>query len=405
MRERCTTGPGWALLLVSASRRIWARPGRSRPTRPRNLYSARKGARNGPSVKIGAPHFVDFGKNMEHSPDGKAYLVCHGTVEPDPKPRFGNNSWGTGDQLFLLRVQPSVENINDASKYEFFAGHDAAGAPIWTRDFAQIKPLADWNNRMGCVTMTYDPPLKRYLMCVLDAVTTFGRMNTFVLESERITGPWKLVTFMKEFGRQGYFPNFPSKFIGADGRTLWLCYAANFGCADPPMPPGSRYGMCLQEVTLRSPGDPLPPPNPLHTADNVAGKAVVTASSVCPGYQARAAVDGYVGGFPAEKDYEWASQGERDTAMLRLTWAEPQRIDRIWLFDRPSPIDRITSAMLVFSDGTTIPVGALPDDAKKGIEVKFEPKTVKWLALFITGVSPTTQNVGLSEIAVFRAAK
>ena len=78
-------------------------------------------------MKIGAPHFVNFGKNMEHSPDGKAYLVCHGTVEPDPKPRFGNNSWGTGDQLFLLRVQPSVENINDASKYEFFAGHDAAG--------------------------------------------------------------------------------------------------------------------------------------------------------------------------------------------------------------------------------------------------------------------------------------
>ncbi|KKK96884.1 hypothetical protein LCGC14_2658290, partial [marine sediment metagenome] len=25
-------------------------------------------------VKFGAPHFVDFGKNMEHSPDGKAYL-------------------------------------------------------------------------------------------------------------------------------------------------------------------------------------------------------------------------------------------------------------------------------------------------------------------------------------------
>ena len=25
-------------------------------------------------TKIGAPHFVDFGKNMEYSPDGKAYL-------------------------------------------------------------------------------------------------------------------------------------------------------------------------------------------------------------------------------------------------------------------------------------------------------------------------------------------
>jgi len=25
------------------------------------------------AVKIGSPHFVDFGRNMEHSPDGKAY--------------------------------------------------------------------------------------------------------------------------------------------------------------------------------------------------------------------------------------------------------------------------------------------------------------------------------------------
>ena len=26
-------------------------------------------------VKFGAPHFVDFGQELEHSPDGKAYLV------------------------------------------------------------------------------------------------------------------------------------------------------------------------------------------------------------------------------------------------------------------------------------------------------------------------------------------
>jgi hypothetical protein len=29
-----------------------------------------------------------------------------------------------------------------------------------------------------------------------------------------------LVTFMRNFGEQGYFANFPSKFISADGRTL-----------------------------------------------------------------------------------------------------------------------------------------------------------------------------------------
>jgi len=38
-------------------------------------------------VKMGAPHFVDFGKNMKYSPDGKAYLLGMGAEENDPKPR------------------------------------------------------------------------------------------------------------------------------------------------------------------------------------------------------------------------------------------------------------------------------------------------------------------------------
>jgi len=63
------------------------------------------------------------------------------------------------------------------------------------------------------------------------------------------------VTFMRHFGEQGYFVNFPSKFISADGRTAWLLYAANFtnGYLKTNLqsnPPGSRYGMCLQEVKL-----------------------------------------------------------------------------------------------------------------------------------------------------------
>jgi len=27
----------------------------------------------------------------------------------------------------MLRVKPSIENMNDASKYEFFGGHDHSG--------------------------------------------------------------------------------------------------------------------------------------------------------------------------------------------------------------------------------------------------------------------------------------
>jgi hypothetical protein len=206
-------------------------------------------------VKIGSPHFVDFGKNMEHSPDGKAYLLGHGAVDPDPKPRFANLSWITGDQIYLIRVVPSSKNINDKSKYEFFAGHNDKGKPLWSNDFNEIKPLLEWNNNMGCVTATYNAPLKKYLMCVTDGGMTAGKMHSYILESNRITGPWKLVSYMKDFGEQGYFLNFPSKFISKDGRTLWLCYSANFSSGWNNVrfkrnPPGSRYGLVLQQMKL-----------------------------------------------------------------------------------------------------------------------------------------------------------
>ncbi|MBI4580753.1 MAG: hypothetical protein HY718_13685 [Planctomycetes bacterium] len=211
-------------------------------------------------VKMGCPHFVDFGRDMEHSPDGKAYLVGMGAEENDPKPRYANLSWITADQVYLARVTPSPENINDIGKYEFFAGHDRRGRPVWTYDFTRIRPLVDWNNNMGCATVTYDPPLKKYLMCVTDGWPTCAKMNSYILEADAITGPWRMVVYMKDFGEQGYFLNFPSKFISRDGRTLWLCYSANFapdwnGMKLKINPAGGRYGLCLHEVRLLKPGE------------------------------------------------------------------------------------------------------------------------------------------------------
>jgi len=211
--------------------------------------------RIGGPVKIGAPHFVDFGMNMERSPDGKAYLVGHGAVENDLEDRVANLSWITGDQVYLCRVAPSPETINDASRYEYFGGRDAAGTPVWTKDFAKIRPIAEWDNNMGCVTITCNAPLRKYLMCVTDGGLTVWKFNTFLLEADEISGPWRMAAYLKDFGEQAYFVNVPSKFISKDGRTLWLCYAANFtngylGTRLASNPPGSRYAMCLQEVRL-----------------------------------------------------------------------------------------------------------------------------------------------------------
>ena len=214
--------------------------------------------KTGGAVRFGVPHFVDFGKNMQYSPDGHAYLVAHGAMEDDPHPRPANASWITGDQIYLARVTPSIETINDASQYEFFGGFSRSDQPVWTREFGGMKPLVDWNNNCGNVSMTYDPALKRYLMSITDGGNTISRFNTYILESDKITGPWRLVTYLRSFGEQAYFVNIPSKFIGKDGRTAWLCYAANFTNgylhtnyrSDPP---GSGYAMCLQEIRLLKP--------------------------------------------------------------------------------------------------------------------------------------------------------
>jgi len=204
----------------------------------------------GDPVKMGVPHFVDFGKNMQYSPDGKAYMVAHGAVASDPDPRPANLSWITGDQIYMARVKPSIRNMNDKSKYEFFGGNNKAGRPIWTHDFSKIKPLFEWNNNAGSVTMTYDAPLKKYLMCVTDGTNTISAFNTYILESDHITGPWKMVTYMRHFGEQAYFVHIPSKFISSDGKTLWLGYSANFTRGQKPNPAGSAYGLTLQEVKL-----------------------------------------------------------------------------------------------------------------------------------------------------------
>jgi hypothetical protein len=214
--------------------------------------------RYGYPVKIGSPHFIDFGRNMEHSPDGKAYLIAHGADTSDIKWRFWNDSWITGDQIYLLRVTPAVENMNDPSKYEFFAGNDDSGNPVWTSDFNKIRPLLEWNNNMGCVTMTYDAPLKKYLMCITDGGNTCSKMHTYILESDKMTGNWKLVTYMKEFGEQAYFVNIPSKFISKDGKTVWLLYSGNFapdwnGVKIESDPPGSHYGLVFQKTELLTP--------------------------------------------------------------------------------------------------------------------------------------------------------
>ena len=219
-----------------------------------------------PDIKIGEPHFVDFGQEMKYSPDGKAYLVAFGAdarlAANRPKQTLAptlpleNPDWNWADCVYLLRVTHSPETINDASKYEFYAGNDANGKPVWTRDFLRIKPVVEWADHMGQVAVTYVPPLKKYIMCVTDGSNYGGPFNAYFLESSELTGPWRMVTYWGAFGKQAYQVHIPSHFIGTTVKngslTAWICYAANFS-GDQADPPDSKYAMCLRQITIKVP--------------------------------------------------------------------------------------------------------------------------------------------------------
>jgi hypothetical protein len=357
-------------------------------------------AQNGKKCKIMTPHIVDFGQNMQYSPDGSVYMVAHGATRPNAL-----DNWIAGDQVYLLRCNnPSVTTINDLNSWEFYSGKDGQGNSAWTHDFSKIVPLLEWNSQMGCVTVTYDAPINRYLMCIsrpTDGLNCVENFDTYILESDALAGPWKMVHYLKEFGTQAYFDNIPSKFISNDGKTVWLCYSANFGtCCGGHLtqkPPFSVYGMTLLEMKLIvDASDTIS-----HSFQNIALTATATASSLSQGYSASGVNDNVVGGYPGNIIEEWASNGEKMGAWVKLTWNEPVTIDSIALWDRPNLIDQITSGTLTFSDGSSLTVGILEDSALYPTSLKFPTKTVNWVKFTVTDHKESTSNVGLSEFGVY----
>jgi hypothetical protein len=140
--------------------------------------------------------------------------------------------------------------------------------------------------------------------------------------------------------------------------------------------------------------------NPSGTPFNVARYATVTASSQSTGtgQQASKAIDGVVSGYPADASREWAAVNQTAGAWITLTWSSPQLISRLILHDRINGSDRVMAGTLQFSDGTTLAVGALPNDGSN-YQLDFPTKTITSVTLQIN--SAQGSNTGLAEFEVY----
>lgn len=132
---------------------------------------------------------------------------------------------------------------------------------------------------------------------------------------------------------------------------------------------------------------------------NLGLTATATASSTqSASTSANRANDGSVSGLPKREDGEWVSNGQLAGAWLQFTWPTATAVSSVVLHDRPLATQNITGGTLTFSDGTSVPVGALPNSGA-GLTVAFPTRTVSWVRFTVT--SATGSAAGLAEFEVY----
>lgn len=119
------------------------------------------------------------------------------------------------------------------------------------------------------------------------------------------------------------------------------------------------------------------------------------------GQTASKAIDGVATGYPDDSTREWASVFGGINTTLTISWSSPRTIRRIELYDRPNSADQITAAEVRLSDGTLTTLGAFHNGGGRVPIVYSTAHTVTSIELKVTGVSPSTVNIGLAEIEVF----
>ena len=128
----------------------------------------------------------------------------------------------------------------------------------------------------------------------------------------------------------------------------------------------------------------------------------VTASSQTPltGQTAARAIAGFAHDGARVFEQAWATDEGRAGSWIQLDFPAPTTINGVVLYGRPNPDDQITGATLLFSDGSTVPTGALAANGS-ATTLRFASRVTTSLRLTVTAVSPSTQNVGLAQLEAY----
>ncbi|HTF42406.1 MAG TPA: hypothetical protein VK641_00840 [Terriglobales bacterium] len=146
---------------------------------------------------------------------------------------------GDTHHLYLKRIHPELLMADPITgrSFEYFKGTSwfSQGARWSAREEDAIAVFTDGNNVQG-PSAVYDAPLRRYLLTTghyasgNDDDSSAGQVGIF--EAKNPWGPWRTIAYYEDWAglkaeTSGDFLSLriPSKWIGADGKTLWAVFS------------------------------------------------------------------------------------------------------------------------------------------------------------------------------------
>lgn len=178
--------------------------------------------------RLTIPTFVNFGRDYAGARDGFVYSFY---IEPAWGPaRSPTGPYGFDvhkpDRLYLSRVPKDA--ILDRACYEFYSGLAADGRPAWSGDVHDKRPVFEDPNGVGWnLSVSFNPGLRRYLLCTEHARTHAGRLGIF--DAAEPWGPWTTVVYADDWGAgeievSTFYWSFPTKWLSADGARFTLVF-------------------------------------------------------------------------------------------------------------------------------------------------------------------------------------
>jgi hypothetical protein len=165
------------------------------------------------------PTFLQFGKDYQGARDGYVYMYA---------PELKSTSWDVQKpgEISLMRVPRS--SLGSRSQYEYFAGMNSSGSPVWTGDMNGRRPVfQDQVNGVMTVSVSYNPGLGRYFLITEHTAGMKG--NIGIYDALQPWGPWTTVLFESGFGTPSidpttFFWNFSNKWLSSDGRDFTMVF-------------------------------------------------------------------------------------------------------------------------------------------------------------------------------------